>query len=1019
MTTEKREELLNPGVDRRTFLKVSGTLAAVVAAEPVFRAGQSGAGTAAAAPLLVTGEIASDAVETGADILYSVCQMCHARCGIRAKVKDGVLLKIDGNPWHPNQRDVNESNVPDRLAYRVGDPEAQFHQLGRVCLKGQSGVQTVYDPYRIQHPLKRVGPRGSGRWQTISWDQAFAEIAARINQLIPPADRDQPINAAIPQLGPKRNQLVFSPGRSVEKELSNRVWRDGWGTVNFNIDHTSICEATRHVAGELMTWNPNPADPRKGAGRTVGWQADILGAEFLIYWGSNPLEAGFPMVGMARNVMQFKVNGGRYVVVDPRMNNTAAKANGVPARGIPGWVPIRPGADAALALAMMSWILQNNRHDIRYLTNPNQAAAAADGEPTWTDSTYLVGTFREAGGRTFQRYLNAGELGIVGAAATDYVVMDGVPKGHTQTSIAALEVSSALTIGGRSILVKSAFTLLKESVNSRTRAEYSTICGVSVATMEALAAELVSHGKKAAVITYRGAVKHTNGLYNQLAIQHLNTLIGNYDWKGGCTAGGGGLGSNTSGAVSLALTGGPAVSGVRIDRAMSFYEESGAMFTGYPAKRPWFPFGTQGNYQELIPSIEDGYPYSIKVLITYWNALPYSVPAMRQVWERVMAESSLPGVVPATAKVPLFVAISPVMGEVAAWADYILPDSTYLEKFSVPGIPWRVNKGTSFQRPVVGAFDGKAIGSVSGVGNKIPDAPNNYTPALSDTRTVADIHIGLAKALGLPGVGVNALGTARDLNNAWDWAKAMLDNIAFNASSKYTGLTRDEILAKGGVFDNPGEEYSWDLAGLIPVPDGTYLRYKYGNVIRLFMDPVARTRDSITGQYYSGVPQYKAPAHSDGTLVNDGTSFPMKLITFKVVHHGQGRTAVNPWLMLMSPENYVEISAADATRLGVETGDPVRVVSASNTTGIVGKAKVNQGLMPGVVAIAHHFGHWELGSRPHTVNDVQSGFDPSRGAGIHPGTVMRRDRRSANVPLQDPIGASCSFYDTSVQVSKA
>ena len=144
----------------------------------------------------------------------------------------------------------------------------------------------------------------------------------------------------------------------------------------------------------------------------------------------------------------------------------------------------------------------------------------------------------------------------------------------------------------------------------------------------------------------------------------------------------------------------------------------------------------------------------------------------------------------------------------------------------------------------------------------------------------------------------------------------------------------------------------------------------------------------------------------------------MKLITFKVVHHGQGRTAVNPWLMLMAPENYVEISKADATRWGVETGDQVRVTSASNATGIVGKAKVRQGIQPGVVAISHHFGHWELGSRPHTINGSATGFDPSRAAGIHPGTIMRRDQRSVNVPLQDPIGGSCSFYDTWVQVSR-
>ena len=92
----------------------------------------------------------------------------------------------------------------------------------------------------------------------------------------------------------------------------------------------------------------------------------------------------------------------------------------------------------------------------------------------------------------------------------------------------------------------------------------------------------------------------------------------------------------------------------------------------------------------MIPSLQDGYPYRLKALITYWNAWPYSVPALRKVWEETVADEN---------KLPLLVSISPVMGEVAAWADYVLPDTVYLEKFSVPGIPWRVNKGTAFQRP--------------------------------------------------------------------------------------------------------------------------------------------------------------------------------------------------------------------------------------------------------------------------------------------------------------------------------
>ena len=248
-----------------------------------------------------------------------------------------------------------------------------------------------------------------------------------------------------------------------------------------------------------------------------------------------------------------------------------------------------------------------------------------------------------------------------------------------------------VNIDGVDIDVKSAFRLLKDSAGSKGIGEYETICGVQTGTIVQLASEFVNHGKKAVAMTYRGPVKHTNGLYNQLAIQHLNTLIGNYDFKGGCTAGAGGWG-HKSGVVSLSkVDGDPGHEGIRIDRAKTFYneEEAGNLFTGYPAERPWFPFGTHGNYQEVIPSIQDGYPYPIKALITYWNAMPYSVPALRKVWEETMADEN---------KLPLLVSISPVMGEVAAWADYILPDSTYLEKFSVPGIPWRVNKGTSFQR---------------------------------------------------------------------------------------------------------------------------------------------------------------------------------------------------------------------------------------------------------------------------------------------------------------------------------
>jgi anaerobic selenocysteine-containing dehydrogenase len=276
----------------------------------------------------------------------------------------------------------------------------------------------------------------------------------------------------------------------------------------------------------------------------------------------------------------------------------------------------------------------------------------------------------------------------------------------------------------------------------------------------------------------------------------------------------------------------------------------------------------------------------------------------------------------------------------------------------------------------------------------------------------------LAKALDLPGVGDGALlvepGGAHsgNLHNGWDWAKAILLNLENSAREKHPNLTIREIISKGGVFDNPGDEYD------PPVPSGQrQLAYRYGNIIRTFMDPIAQTRDSVTGEYYSGVPHYRPIAHSNGTEVDD-PNYPFRLITYKTVHHGQARTNVNPWLMLIIPENPVELSAVDATALQVETGDLVRVRSSSHSEGIVGRVKITQGLKPGVVAISHHYGHWEQHSRAHTVDGVALPHDARRGAGIQPTQIMRTDDQYPNTSLQEPLGASCSFYDTWVQVER-
>ena len=100
--------------------------------------------------------------------IHSVCLQCHVACPIRCKIQDGVLVKIDGNPYSP-------LNLLPHLDYETSLQDASKRD-GRLCSKGLAGIETLYDPYRITKVLKRAGPRGSNRWQTISFDQAVAEI---------------------------------------------------------------------------------------------------------------------------------------------------------------------------------------------------------------------------------------------------------------------------------------------------------------------------------------------------------------------------------------------------------------------------------------------------------------------------------------------------------------------------------------------------------------------------------------------------------------------------------------------------------------------------------------------------------------------------------------------------------------------------------------------------------------------------------------------------------------------------
>ncbi|MCB2190079.1 MAG: molybdopterin-dependent oxidoreductase [Deltaproteobacteria bacterium] len=887
----------------------------------------------------------------GAKVVRTVCLGCHSACGLQVKVKDGVVIKIDGNPYHPN-------NKEDFLSYGT-DPRQAEKVNGTVCAKGGATMQTMYNPYRVQHPLKRVGPRGSGKWKSITWEQAYKEVIeggdlfgeGHVEGLKAIRSFD-PINPAAPELGPKANQLCFMPGRIEHgrKEFTDRWFKDAFGTVNKRLDHTSICETSHHVGLDLCFHKKHHIKP------------DIMNCEYIIFFGTSPYEANFPMQALARKLNFFRERGGQMVIVDPRFSNSAAKA----AR----WIPILPGTDAAFVLGMMRWMMEHDRVDLQYLSFPNlKAAKEGAGHLTWSDATYLV---------------RADDGTLLKEGKEILVMAGGKPTPASQVKQAELLVDASV----KGVKVKSVYQLLLERVKERAVKEYAAICGVEPRAIEREADAFTSHSRRAVADFYRGPVQHTNGTYAARTIGILNFLIGNVSWKGGCEAHGGGhwheMGGKPGNPYNLAKDLHPGkvkAKGVNIDRHKNRYEDTSEFKqNGYPAKRPWFPFAYHNVYQEVIPSIAAQYPYPIKCLITYWNNVVYSAPAGSHQIELLKD----------TKKLPLHVAIDIVMGETSSLADYILPCRHFLEDYATPHVaPTILTQTSGVRQPVA-------------------------QPAFKDTKVIEQIFIDLALKMGLPGYGKDGLGPGHDLNEPKDWYKLLVANIAYGDKKDHAvpGATEEDkvryVLERGGRFQNRDKAYK-----------GPYTSHAYKGICRIYSEKLATARDSMTGKPYDPLPFYEPVRDCLGRpLQVDQGKYPFYILTYHPVYHAQARTAASSWLMGVTPENWVQINAADARKLGIESGNLVRVSSVSNQQGVRGKALVTQAVRPGIVVIPHSLGHWQYSSKPYDLNGKETASASWIGRGCSANPVMLVDPHLKDVCLQDPIGGSSSFYDSKVAVDK-
>jgi tetrathionate reductase subunit A len=967
-------------------------------------------------------------------VIYTTCEQCNTFCTIKVALTDpaktgGVAYarKIAGNPYSPLNTvpfgQIPYATDPTAAAAGLGNLPDMGRSLrgGRTCLKGQAGIQTAYDAYRIARPLKRVGPRGSGKWVSMEWDQVIAEIGAALKStlaFVPQgpvmADwakvkagemtqaefdakyQDVLIDTRHPDLGPKVNQIAFVNGD--RQEFMTRMVKSSFGSMNL-IDHGGICGSTGVIAN-VRTRNGDQKKKRQ--------YADIDACEYLIAWGTNPMTANKGPTWLAPRLTNAIERGMKLVVVDPRLSKTAEKAH--------LWVPVKPGQDTALAFGMIRWIIENKRYDVRYLTNPNPQAAKADGEPTWSDATFLVNLSSPT-----RPKLRAKDLGI-GTDKQFVVLQNGQPVAADEAVEGDLDVS----LEWNGMKLKSAFTLLKERVMEHTLAEYADLCGVPEKTIIEMAREFTSHGKRAVAMSYRGPAMHTNGFYAVQAIGILNFLIGNHDWKGG----------ENSSAVRYkelkgkqydleTVPGGRTAWGVPITREKSVYEQS-TIFArdGYPAKRRWSQFAGNSTH-EVVPSAYEGYPYKLQALFINRISLVESVAGGQFQADMLKDES----------RIRLVVSFDVVIGGTSQYADYILPDMTYLERFGLQTIyPNQNLKESHLMQPAVRVMDGP--------------------------RPVEDVMINLAKAAGLPGVGEKALPDGSSLNNSADYYLKIAANIAFDetpvpdaspeeqkvflqARAQNLGASFDNntwraavkpnewakvvyVLGRGGRFAPVGTEY-----------EGEWLKMRYGGILNLYDEAVAKGRSSYDGSMFDGTPRMEQVLDYSGKPVVDEA--PLHFINWKSNHIGTHRNIGNAWLREIRESNPVWMHPTDAAARGLRQGDRVKVRSASAE--VETEVYLTQAIRPGVVGADFSYGHETYGANSVEIDGVTipgvqdyghtrfqfrqngtepTGYAPGRGTGFRVNDLIRQDDKFAKgTPLCDTVVAGCAQLDTRVEITKA
>ncbi|MEO0485314.1 MAG: molybdopterin oxidoreductase family protein [Pseudomonadota bacterium] len=893
------------------------------------------------------------------EVRKTTCYMCACRCGINVHMKDGKVAYIEGNRDHP----VNQ---------------------GVLCAKGSAGIMQHNAPSRLRKPLKRVGERGSGEFEEIEWDEAL-QIAA---------DWLEPIRAEDP------SKLAFFTGRDQSQSFTS-FWAQNFGTPNYAA-HGGFCSVNMAAAG-IYTMG--------GAFWEFG-QPDWDRTKLFMLFGvaedhdSNPIKMG---------IGRLKKHGGKIIGVNPIRTGYNAVAD--------EWVGITPGTDGLFILALIHELLKAGKIDLDYLAR-------------FTNCPVLVNQDEKSPEYGLLLRDDDGKL----------LVMDRTTGKPTPFDQKGVKPSLSMTHRAGGVTHVPVMHLLAERYLSDEYAPEAVAdrCGVSADRIRAIATELArvafdeafelpiewtdfrgeTHktmtGRPVSFHSMRGISAHSNGFQTCRSLHLLQILLGTVEVPGGfrfkppypkpvsahpkphckVTPGkpldGPHLGF-VQGPEGLCLKedGTPA----RIDKAFTWEN----------------PMSSHGMMHMVISNAYAGDPYKIDTLFMYmanmsWNSTMNTSGVIKMLTDKDENGDYV---------IPRIIYSDAYSSEMVAYADLILPDTTYLERHDCISL---------LDRPIC-----EADAAADAIRWPVVEPDR-------DVRGFQTVLVQLANKMGLPGF-TNEDGSAKYQDYA-DYITnhqrkpgiGPLAGFRGNGDSHGRGDVNpdqiDRYIENGGFFvshipEDAAYMKPWNAAyqdwavdmGLYDSPQ-PYVFDVYVETMRKFQlaaeghgdrQPPDHLRERIK-ETLDPLPIWYAPFEDDRV---DTDEYPVHALTQRpmAMYHSWGTQ--NAWLRQIHGRNPLYVPTDIWEKEGFEEGDWAKVSSAHGdiTVPVAHMAALNNSTVWTWNAIGKRKGAWALdddapeATKGFLLNHLIHELLPPKGDGL----------RWAN---SDPVTGQAAWFDLRVKIEK-